>query len=341
MKIQDSRFKPKTEIEKWKLIKTEVGQASRLSKALTSLDSRDGCPTERGIKSISVFGVQEKHQNIKFQGGFMSKVQGLRLFLVFIFSLFTIHFSMTTISHAKDILITNDTGTQGKGKLLIEVNSEFTYDKETVEGIKIKETGGEAATILSYGIIDNVDIILGLPYQWTKTKEGGTTTSDVDGISDMSLEVKWKFYEKDGLSFALKPGITLPTGDENKGLGNGKASYGIVLITTKEIEPWAFHLNLGYTHNEYKLQEDKDANRKGIWQISLAAETEVVKDLTAVANIGVERNSDKTSNTHPAFILGGLSYSVTENFDVNVGVKGGINKPETDLTFLAGIAVRF
>ena len=66
MKIQDSRFKLKTEIEKWKLIKTEVGQASRLSKALTSLDSRDGCPTERGIKSISVFGVQEKHQNIKF-----------------------------------------------------------------------------------------------------------------------------------------------------------------------------------------------------------------------------------------------------------------------------------
>lgn len=271
----------------------------------------------------------------------MSKVQGLRLFLVFIFSLFTIHLSLTTVSYAKDILITNDTGTQGKGNLLIEVNSEFTYDKETVEGLATKETGGELATILSYGIIDNVDIILGLPYQWTKTKENGEVTSDVDGISDMSLEVKWMFYEKDGLSFALKPGITLPIGDENKGLGNGKVSYGIVFITTKELEPWAFHLNLGYTHNEYKLQEDKDANRKGIWQISLAAETEVVKDLTAVANIGIERNSDKTSNTHPAFILGGFNYSVAENFDVNVGIKGGLNKPETDLTFLAGIALRF
>jgi hypothetical protein len=252
---------------------------------------------------------------------------------------------MTETVFSKDMLITNDTGTQGKGNLLIEVNSEFTYDKERAEGVTTKETGGEMATILSYGIIDDVDIILGLPYQWKKTKIDGVVTADPaeqgDGVSDMSLEVKWLFFKQDGLSFALKPGITLPTGDENKGLGNGRASYGLTFITTKEIEPWAFHLNLGYTHNEYKLQEDKDANRKGIWQISLASEIEIAKNLTGIANIGMERNEDKTSNTHPAFILGGLNYSVTENFDVNVGVKGGLNKPETDLTFLAGIALRF
>lgn len=116
---------------------------------------------------------------------------------------------------------------------------------------------------------------------------------------------------------------------------------GLVFITTKEIEPWAFHLNLGYTHNEYKLQADKEANRKGIWHVSLASEVEVVKDLKVVANIGMERNPDKTSNTHPAFILGGIIYSITENFDVDLGVKGGLNKPETDLTILTGIAMRF
>jgi len=147
--------------------------------------------------------------------------------------------------------------------------------------------------------------------------------------------------EKDGLGFALKPALFLPTGDEEKGLGNGKASYGLMFITTKEIEPWAFHLNLGYTHNEYKLAADKEANRKNIWHASLATQAEVLKDLTAVVNIGVEGNSDKTSNTHPAFVLGGLIYSVTENFDIDAGVKAGLNKPETDLTFLAGLVVRF
>jgi len=285
---------------------------------------------------------------------FKMKIQSLNLKdlgLFFVFSLITIYFSLLTVSHAAHPLITDDTGTQGKGKFQIEINSEFTYDKEKEKvfdedaGDYVTETkkttGGELATILSYGITDNLDIVIGLPYQWSKDKKNGTVERDVDGISDMSLEAKWRFFEKDGLSFALKPGITLPTGDENKGLGNGRASYGLVFITTKEIEPWAFHFNLGYTHNEYKLQADKDANRKGIWHVSLASEVEVIKDLKAVANIGMERNPDKTSNTHPAFILGGLIYSVTENFDIDIGVKGGLNKPETDLTFLAGIAFRF
>ncbi len=269
------------------------------------------------------------------------KLKGLRLFLVLVFSLFTFHYSLVSVSYAAHPLVTDDTGTQGKGKFQIEVNSEFSREKETIDGIRIKGTGGEIATIFSYGITDIADIVLGIPYQWFRIKEDGDTVEKEDGLSDISLELKWRFFEKEGLSFALKPGITLPTGDEKKGLGNGKMSYGLTFITTKELEPWAFHFNLGYTQNEYKLQEDKDANRKGIWHISLASEVEVVKDLKIVANIGAERNPDKTSNTHPAFILGGVIYSISENFDINAGIKGGLNKPETDLTFLAGIALRF
>lgn len=269
------------------------------------------------------------------------KIQGLKPMFLFIFLQFTFLFSLFTVSFAAHPLITDDTGTQGKGKSQIEVNSEFFQEKETDDGITVKETGGEAGTIFSYGITDNADFIIGLPYQWFKVKENGGTVERQDGISDVSLELKWRFYEKDGLSFALKPGITLPTGDEDKGLGNGRASYGLVFITTKELEQWTFHFNLGYRHNEYKLKTDKDANRKGIWHVSLTSEVEVVKDLKVVGNIGVERNPDKESNTHPAFILGGVIYSLTENFDINAGVKGGLNKPETDLTFLAGIALRF
>lgn len=238
-------------------------------------------------------------------------------------------------------LITDDTGTQGKGKFQWEVNSEFNYDKETAGDVTVKETGGEVATALSYGITDNTDIVLGLPYQWFKVKEDGEVTSKEDGLSDLSVELKWRFFEKDGLSFAMKPGITLPTGNEKKGLGNGRPSYGLTFITSKEIGPWAFHFNLGYARNEYKLREDKEANRKDIWHASIAGELEVIKDLKAVANIGIKRNPDRTSNTHPAFILGGLIYSVSENFDIDFGIKRGLNKPETDYAILIGIALRF
>jgi hypothetical protein len=233
-------------------------------------------------------------------------------------------------------LITDDTGTQGKGKFLLEVNGEVNYDKESEAGVKSKTTGGDVGTILSYGIIDSVDIILGIPYQWFKVKEDGETISREKGLSDISLELKWRFYEWEGWSFALKPGVTLPSGNEKKDLGTGRVTYGTFFIITKEIEPLAFHLNLEYTRNGNKLDERKD-----IWHISLASEWELLKDLKLVANIGLERNPDKTSNRPPAFILGGLIYSIVENFDIDIGIKGGLNKPETDLTILAGIAWRF
>ena len=233
-------------------------------------------------------------------------------------------------------LITDDTGTQGKGKFQIEINSEFTYDKEIDLGGTRREAGGEVAAIVSYGIIDTVDVVLGVPYQWTKVKEEGVTISDEDGISDISLEGKWRFYDKDGLSFAVKPGITFPTGNEERGLGAGRATYGIFFITTIEVEPLAFHLNLGYTRNENKVDERKD-----IWHVSLAAEAQIVKDLKAVGNIGVERNPDKSSSTAPAFVLGGFIYSISENLDIDLGLKVGLNKPETDYSILAGVALRF
>ncbi len=240
-----------------------------------------------------------------------------------------------SVSSAAHPLITDDTGTQGKGKFQLELNAELSYDKEREDGLTVREKSGELGAILSYGINDSADLVVGLPYVWTKTRAGGETDRE-DGISDVSVELKWRFFEKDGLSLALKPGITLPTGDEDKGLGAGRITYSAFFITTKELDPWAFHLNFGYIRNENKHDE-----RKNLWHASLASEVEVLKDTKLVANIGVERNPDRESNTHPAFILGGVVYSISENIDIDFGVKGGLNKPETDLTFLAGIALRF
>jgi hypothetical protein len=261
---------------------------------------------------------------------------------VFVVSIITLmQFIGLSNGFAAHPLITDDTGTQGKGKFQVEVNSEFTYDREKEEGVTIKETGGEIGTILSYGILDNIDIVVGMPFQWFRVREDSELSSRESGISDLSLEVKWKFYEKENLSFVLKPGITFPTGNEKKALGNGRSSYAFTFITSKEIGPWAFHLNLGYMRNEYQLREDKEANRKDLWHISFASEVEVVKNLKLVGNIGIERNPEKASSRHPAFILSGLIYSISESIDIDFGVKAGLNKPEADFTLLSGVAFRF
>jgi hypothetical protein len=238
-------------------------------------------------------------------------------------------------------LITDDTGTQGKGKFQIEINGLIGIDKdiqvdESGTPVTVKSQENEIMTSITYGIIDPVDLILSFPYQWKNSEIDSSTILNEKGISDISIEVKWRFFEKEHFSIALKPGITLPTGDTDKYLGTGRMTCSVFFITSTEIDPLDFHLNLGYIRNENKLDQRED-----IWHASLASEWKVFKVLKVVTNMGVEQNTDKTSSVERAFILGGIIYSPIENLDIDVGIKTGITSSETDYMFLGGITFRF
>lgn len=238
-------------------------------------------------------------------------------------------------------LITDDTGTQGKGRFQLEVNGEYGRDKETFEGVTTRETGGELGTIISGGITETADLVVGFPWHWSRVKEDGQVVSDLNGPGDVTLELKWRFFEHDGISFAVKPAVSLATGDEERGLGNGRSSYGATFITSRETDSYSLHLNLGYSHSDFRLDEDREANRADIWHGSLAGGLNLLPGFQAVGNVGLETNGDKASRTWPAFALVGVLYAVTEDLDVDFGVKWGLNDPETDVTGLAGFAWRF
>ncbi|HOI16540.1 MAG TPA: transporter [Geobacteraceae bacterium] len=238
-------------------------------------------------------------------------------------------------------LITDDTGTQGKGRFQLEVNGEYGDDSETTLDVKADTSGSALESVFSVGIADTVDLVLAVPYEWSRTRENGILASDADGIGDMSLELKWRFFEKNGFSLAFKPAVSFPSGDVDKGLGTGKVGYGATLIATQEFDPFAVHLNIGYSHTRFKLPEERDANRSDIWHASIAGTAEVMEGLQVVTNVGLETNPDKTSDTPPAFFIGGAIYSLTDYLDLDLGVKVGLTKPETDVALLAGVALRF
>ena len=113
-------------------------------------------------------------------------------------------------------------------------------------------------------------------------------------------------------------------------------TYYLYLIASKEIKPWSFHLNLAYIRNE-----NTGDDRKDIWHASFASTIDVMKNLKLVGDVGVESNPESSSTTPPVYILGGLIYSVSENLDIGLGVKGGLTKPETDIAVRGGISYRF
>lgn len=234
--------------------------------------------------------------------------------------------------HAAHPLITDDTGTQGKGNIQIELTTEHGYDQE--DGVR-ENTVNTNATF-TYGVRDKVDVILTLPHRRISSEaEDGSRTVN-RGQGDIGFDVKWRFYEQDSLSFALKPGLTMPTGDETKNIGSGRARQSLYLTTSHDADPWEYHLHFGYIHNRNVLDQHRSQRH-----VSVAAGRKLGDKLKVVADYGTDTPTSQASSLNSEFLVLGAIYGVRKGFDLDVGAKWGLTKPEVDFTWLAGVSLRF
>ncbi len=236
-------------------------------------------------------------------------------------------------------LITDDTSTQGKGGYLFETGVE--YNRDDSDGVKVRRKA--AAVELDYGLADPVDLCISTTYQALDINNQGDKSSP-QGVTDTLLELKWRFYDNNRwLSFAVKPGMYLPTGNYTVGTGSGDYRMGsgqvrprLYFVGTGVVSTLSFHLNLGYMRNVNRYDAQTD-----LWHASLAGEWRLIKDLRLVGNVGVDTNPDKGTSTDPAFVLGGIIYSLTEKVELDLGVKYGLAEPGYDTMFTSGVSVKF
>lgn len=233
-------------------------------------------------------------------------------------------------------LATDDAGTTGARKFQLETSAEFGWDKQD----NVKSTSQSVGVSLCAGVLDSLDLVLAYPFTWQQVKDNNATVLDNSGLNDLTLEMKWRFLEYGPASFAIKPGIIFPTGSRDKELGNGRHGYGVTLISTVEFKPVAVHVNAGYLRQLY-VSEDRSANREDLYSLSLAGVFEVAKAVQLVAALDTATNPDKSSDTWLAAITGGAIYSVNDSLDLDLGVKSGLTKPETDFTILTGLTFKF
>jgi len=225
-------------------------------------------------------------------------------------------------------LITEDTGTQGRGNWQLELTAEFGHE----ENAGAEDDTGDFAAVLAYGLRDNLDLMLTLPYSHMVS---GTTTT-TNGFSDIGLEAKWRFFEEGGLSVALKAGAIFPSGDESAGLGTGKSNFSANFMTSYEAGPWGYHLHLAYFSNR-NVHDERD----GIRHASLALTYLAMENLRLVADLGNYTTADRAYDEDTRFLTLGGIYGVNDDFDIDIGLRHGLSDPETDTTLLLGIALRF
>ena len=245
--------------------------------------------------------------------------------------------------------VTDDAGTQGRGNWQLELTGEYVHHDKTadVAGMSVNQERKVTSVgpVLTYGVTDTIDIAVGASYLRDQTVENGATVQDSRGMTDSTIEVKWRFYERDGLSLAVKPGLLLPTGNENEGLGTGAVSWGVNGILTYETGAWTWLANIAYSEIHYKNAEDSETNHRHLWRISGGLGYLVFEKLKLAAEAGVRTNPAKDDPFLPGrngnFATLGFIYSPSRNIDIALGYRKSTNDAESDWAIPFGLTFRW
>jgi len=231
-------------------------------------------------------------------------------------------------AHAGHPLVSDDTGTQGSGHWQLEVNTDHTRVRDA--GITSWER--ELNTALTYGVTDDLDIAINVP--WLSVSPGGEPSER--GVGDTTVLAKWRFFDNGkGWSLGLRPEITLPSGSESKGLGNGRATGALTLISTYESGPWIWLANAGLAYND-----NQAGNRKQLWAVSTAVQFNINAQWTLAADVGASRAAEVGASAEKFGLLGAI-YHVNDDFDVDLGWRRSLNSDPTANTLGVGLALRW
>jgi hypothetical protein len=218
-------------------------------------------------------------------------------------------------------LITDTAVTEGKGNVKFEVGGNYTYNDNNNTETKVWAVPGT----LSIGMLNNVDFIVEDTYYNIDLDKGET----ISEMGDVSLKLKVQIINSDGWMVALRPEVTLPSGDAEKGTGNDDETFGSTLLVTKQIGAILTTANIGY-HTRDNINFSNDGNNDGVFMASLAGEIAIVENWKAVGEIGVWDNY--------GYGTGGVVWSIAKYADFSIAARTG---PNVDVTGLTGLTFRF
>lgn len=181
---------------------------------------------------------------------------------------------------------------------------------------------------LKYGIIDNWEVGLDVPYLSYDVDNGPSE----DGISDMNIWTKYRFINEDNNNFGLAAGLNvkLATGDDDKGLGTGETDWmPFIMGTYKPCDKIILGAKVGYD----VIGEPEGADVDDEWHGTLWGGYMVQPNLGIVAEL--YGNTEKGKD--PLAIDAGVTYGATENVGLFAAVGWGLNDAAPDWHIFAGI----
>lgn len=242
-------------------------------------------------------------------------------FLVILFGLWVLKPSGTFAGRP---LVTEDAGTVEKGLFELELAVDYFRENNAAKNFIPNVQ-------LAYGLTERAEVAVASGYIFKDIPDDGRE----DSWADVLAYVKYRIWGEGTFypAFTIKPQLKIPTASESKGLGSGRADYGLVAVFTKSFERINLHLNLGYIHIGKEGAMDELI-------LALAAEYELKKGLVAVGEIRGGPNLNSYLGDDPWNALLGLQFQEGKVI-LDAAVYSGLNRAAPDYGFTAGITIKF
>ena len=223
-------------------------------------------------------------------------------------------------------LSTNDAGTVEKGSAEVEYGVEYVNGFDNEVGMSLAVTAG---------FLPCLDFGVEVPYAFIDAKEA----SDSDGVSDVSISTKLnlikdnEIFPDSSLSFSYKA----DSGNDDRGLGTGKPEYSLNSIFSKSWEPFAVHLNLGYTFKEDFAEEDNE----DAFIYGLAVEYALNEKINLVGEVSGDTVLKGKFHDNSCSALFGFNYLLNDSVALDFGIGTEISHADPDFKVTSGITIGF
>lgn len=233
----------------------------------------------------------------------------------------------TAAAWAAHPFLTEDPGTQGKGRAELELGFGVDQGDPTFGG-----RGLLFSPQISYGLAENVDFIV--QGFWQSQSPAGAPA--VRGIGNTLMDFKWRFYESDGpLSLGVRGGVDLPTGDDSTGIGGGQPGGHVLAIAGWQFPDFSVYANAGYA----RVRQPGMRLNNGALSVAVSAPESA--PLRTFIEAATYSNTDPAKTQWPALARTGVIYKVNGALDVDLGVQVRLNLSATRVSWLAGATWRW
>ncbi len=198
----------------------------------------------------------------------------------------------------------------------------------------------------NYGVINNLDIGVEIPYVFWRPKAG----DKVDTIGDMIVKSRLLFLkgrEGNPISLTIQPFFKVPTpendedvltsGGGGSGFSTGETDFGFVFIATREMSQLlSAHMNMGYTFIDKPSWKDYE----NVFSFKVAVEYSADKEIRIVGEVSGATNKDPQKDDLFSILLG-ARYRMMEGVLLDAGFSAGISDASPDSTATVGLTMDF